>query len=304
MVAQKTQRSGEASSVSVALDVIIVTFASRDLIQVCLDSLFEHRPQVPMRVFVVDNASPDDTVEVVRSKYPLVELIARGSNDGFSVANNVALRLTSSPYVLVLNPDTRLESGTLDHLIGVMERDATIGVLGCRLLTRDGTLDHAAKRSFPSPTTALKYFALKAIGRTGSNYTRPDVGELDFADVDAVNGAFMLVRSAALLDVGLLDERYWMYGEDLDWCARFHREGWRVVYDGRVIAHHLKGGSTSGRRPLRQNYHFHRSMLVFYRDHASKRHFIEDALVSGGVWARFATTSAVASVQRVVRRAR
>jgi GT2 family glycosyltransferase len=251
---------------------------------------------------VVDNDSPDDTVDVVRSGFPEARVIARSTNDGFAVANNVALRLSDAPYVLVLNPDTRLEPGTLDHLITHMERDASIGVLGCRLLTSDGSLDHAAKRSFPSPLTAAKYFMLRAVGRTGSEYVRPDIPDDGVSDVDAVNGAFMLLRGEALRSVGLLDEKYWMYGEDLDWCARFLAAGWRVVYDGRVVAHHIKGGSTSGRRPLKLNYHFHKSMLLFYRDHMSTGRRIMDAAVAAGVWVRFGATSALAGAERIGRR--
>lgn len=287
---------------TLALDVVIVTYASRNLIRACLDSLYEFAPSIPMRVFVVDNNSPDDTVAVVETEFPSATMIARPTNDGFAVGNNVALRASEAPYVLVLNPDTRLEPGTLDHLIGEMERDLTIGVLGCRLLTADGSLDHAAKRSFPSPVTAAKYFMLKAVGRTGSDYVRPDIADDDVADVDAVNGAFMLIRGDALKQVGPLDEKYWMYGEDLDWCARFLKAGWRVVYDGRVVAHHIKGGSTSGRRPLKLNYHFHRSMVLFYRDHVSTGRRAADLAVAGGVWARFGATSAVSAVETAIRK--
>ena len=280
------------------LDVVIVTYASRNLIRACLQSLFDFAPSIPMSVSVIDNDSPDDTVAVVRTEFPSAAVIARSSNDGFAVANNVALNASQASYVLVLNPDTRLEPGTLDHLIDEMERDPSIGVLGCRLLTADGSLDHAAKRSFPSPVTAAEYFLLKAIGRTGSDYVRPDIADGDVADVDAVNGAFMLIRGAALKQVGPLDEKYWMYGEDLDWCARFLKAGWRVVYDGRVVAHHIKGGSTSGRRPLKLNYHFHKSMLLFYNDHVSTGKWPIDAAVTAGIWARFAASSVLTGIMR------
>ncbi|WP_109210445.1 MULTISPECIES: glycosyltransferase family 2 protein [Microbacterium] len=288
-------------STHASLDVVIVTYASRDLIRECLGSLFASPPRIPMNVVVVDNDSPDDTVEVVTSEFPSVNVVARPTNDGFAVANNVALRQSGAEYVLVLNPDTRIEPGTLDHLIGEMAADKTIGVLGCRLLTADGTLDHASKRSFPSPVTAAKYFLMKAAGRTGSDYVRPDIPDDGRADVDAVNGAFMLLRGDAMRGVGLLDEKYWMYGEDLDWCARFLAAGWRVVYDGRVVAHHLKGGSTSGRRPLKLNYHFHRSMLLFYRDHVSRGVVLVDVAVAAGVWARFGASALASAVQRLVR---
>lgn len=287
-----------------SLDVVIVTYANRELITVCLDSLFEYAPRsARMNVYIADNASPDDTVAVVSEGYPQVTLIARASNDGFAVANNELIARTTAEYVLILNPDTRMEPGTLDHLLTVMAEEKDIGVLGCRLLTADGTLDHAAKRSFPSPASALKYFALRAFGRSGSDYVRPDVGESDVADVDAINGAFMLIRRDALDRVGGLDERYWMYGEDLDWCARFHKAGWRVVYDGRVKAHHAKGGSTKGSRPPRLNYHFHRSMVIFYLDHGRDRRSPLDIAVIAGVWLRFAMTTVTGSIRNAIRTA-
>ncbi|UOE44313.1 glycosyltransferase family 2 protein [Agromyces larvae] len=288
-------------AIDCGLDVVIVTYASEAHIRQCLDSLFRHRPSCEMRVLLVDNDSPDSTLDVVRGDYSEVLVIAREHNDGFAVANNAALRATTAPFVLVLNPDTEIEAGTLDHLMSVMANEQSIGVLGCRLLTADGTLDHASKRSFPSPMTAAKYFLLKAIGRSGSAYVRPDVDENSIADVDAINGAFMLVRARAMDEVGLFDEKYWMYGEDLDWCARFHSAGWRVVYDGTVVAHHLKGGSTGGRRPMRLNYHFHRSMEIFYLDHVSSGHRLADAIVSMGIWLRFALTSVSHSVANATR---
>lgn len=281
------------------LTTVIVTYASEPLIRSCLDSVLANAPSCGMKLVVVDNSSPDRTVEIVRTEYPTVEVIARSTNDGFAVANNRALRDLSTEYVLVLNPDTRIEAGTLDHLIASMDADATIGVMGCRLLTKDGTLDHAAKRSIPSPLQAASYFALRAVGRTGSGYVRPDLDDDAIADVDAINGAFMLIRAGALSEVGLLDENYWMYGEDLDWCVRFRAAGWRVVYDGSVIAHHLKGGCAPGPRKLRLNYHFHRSMAVFYLAHQRTNIFL-DAVIIAAIWSRFALTTASGSVRRAL----
>ncbi|MRG60429.1 glycosyltransferase [Agromyces sp. CFH 90414] len=291
-----------AAPVMTTLDVVVVTYGRSDLVRECLSSLQAARPATPMTVMVVDNASPDDTPDVVGREFPWVELRRRPTNDGFAVANNAVLRDSTAKFVLLLNPDTRMEPGTLDHLIAVMEDNPDIGMIGCRLLTADGGMDHAAKRSIPTIRSAIAYFALRAVGRSGSAYLAPEVGDEDFADVDAINGAFMLVRGAALGEVGLLDETYWMYAEDLDWCVRFRAAGWRVVYDGSVIAHHLKGGSSDGPRRLRLNYHFHRSMAVFYRQHSRSGNPMIDGVAIAGIWSRFALTSLLNGMTRAVRK--
>ena len=139
----------------------------------------------------------------------------------------------------------------------------------CRLEQRDGTLDHAAKRSFPTPLGSLAHFAGVGdrLGPRFGQYKAPELGEHELGDVDAVNGAYMLIRKTAMDEVGLLDEGYWLYMDDLDWCYRFKQAGWRVVYDGRVSSLHVKGGTTKEKshRGLRHNVAFHRSMGRFYR---------------------------------------
>ncbi|WP_022894015.1 glycosyltransferase family 2 protein [Agromyces subbeticus] len=282
----------------VDLDVVIVTYGRSDLVRECLDSLESAKPRIPIRVSVVDNNSPDDTPAMVEREFPNVLLTRRSGNDGFAVANNVVLRESAAAYVLLLNPDTRVEPGTIDHLIEVLERETDVGMIGCRLLTADGSPDHAAKRSIPTLSTAAHYFLLRALGRTGSAYVRPDITDDTVADVDAVNGAFMLVRREALAEVGPLDERYWMYAEDLDWCVRFRNTGWRVVYDGSVIAHHLKGGSSSGPRRVPLNYQFHRSMALFYLRHLRSRSVVVDVLVVAAIWSRFGVSVVVNAMSR------
>ena len=259
------------------LEIVIVSAGSaRELVHDCLRSLERHPlRQGPTSVWLVDNASADGTAETVRAEFPWVRLVALDRNSGFCIANNIALRASTAPYVLLLNPDTEVLDGSLDHMVELMRERPDVGVAGCRLVLRDGSFDHAAKRSFPSPLSALAHFT--GIGRGGNapgalaQYRAPDLGEHDTGEVDAVNGAFMLVRRAALEQVGLLDERYWLYAEDLDWCYRFKQAGWRVLYDGRVSVVHVKGGThvrrvnRSRHRGLRENAAFHRSMGRFYR---------------------------------------
>lgn len=252
------------------LDVVIVAYNCRELLGRCLRSLEAHPASLAcMRVWVVDNASSDGTVEFVRQEFPDVELEPLADNVGFSAANNLVLRRTSAPYVLLLNPDTEVTAGALDHCLHTIIARDSVGMLGCQLRLPDGTFDHAAKRSFPTPVAALAHFT--GIGRHAeagpqlAQYRAPDIAEDGSGVVDAVNGAFMLVRTAAMQEVGLLDEGYWLYMEDLDWCYRFHQAGWPVWYEGGATVIHVKGGTSGARRARRQNVAFHRGMGRFYR---------------------------------------
>ncbi|HWQ23968.1 MAG TPA: glycosyltransferase family 2 protein, partial [Gaiellaceae bacterium] len=222
------------------LDVVIVSYRSRELLRDCLESLRAHPPRAGASIRVVDNASHDGTAEMVRERFPEVELIAATANLGFSAANNLAIRRGRAPFVLALNPDTRVTEGALDHMLALMERQPTVGIAGCRLEREDGTFDHAARRSFPTPLGALGHFL--RVGRHSraparlAQYRAPDV---ERGPVDAVNGAFMLIRRRALDEVGLFDEGYWLYMEDLDLCYRFAQAGWVTWYEPDVAVVHV-----------------------------------------------------------------
>lgn len=271
------------------VDVIMVTYGRSDLVRRSLGALLASCERGVVRVTVVDNNSPDDTPDVVSVEFPQVRLLRRTDNPGFSVSNNQALALATAPFVLLLNPDTELLWPTISYLINELENDPTIGMIGCRLILDDGSFDHAAKRSIPTPLQALQYFTGRVLGRKVGSYVVNEVPETGVSDVDALNGAFMLVTRTALDTVGGLDERYWMYVEDLDWCVRFRDAGWRVVYDGRVTAVHVKGGSSGNRRSLKLNYEFHRSIAIFYRQHlAGSNPAVLNPLIISAIWVRFA----------------
>lgn len=286
-----------------SLTVVIVTFGKPELVANCLESLRECAGEVDrLSVVVVDNASPDDTADVVAERFPEVKLLREPRNGGFAVANNRALRAVDSPWVLLLNPDTQLLPGTLAHVLEQGAEHPEAGVIGCRLETADGTFDHASKRQIPTPASALRYFFRG--GRRDSSYLAPDVDERGVGYVEAINGAFMLVRVDAMRTVGLLSEKYWMYGEDLDWYVRFTQAGWRILYDGRVTCVHLKGAISGRARSLRLNWHFHKSMLVFFNDHAKSGNILLDATVRVGIAGRFLTRSARDGVVRAGERIR
>jgi GT2 family glycosyltransferase len=282
--------------------VIVSSTGARDLLRACLETLRENPyGGGAMLVHVVDNASTDGTPEMVRDEFPEVKLHALDWNSGFCVANNIALRELRAPYVLVLNPDTEIYPGSLDHMMQLMEDNPRIGMSSCRLEQRDGTLDHAAKRSFPTPLGALYHFvgAGDRLGGRFSQYKAPELDEYALGEVDAVNGAYMLIRKTAMDEVGLLDEGYWLYMDDLDWCYRFKDAGWQVVYDGRVSSMHVKGGTTKRKRHrgLKHNVAFHRSMGRFYRKfYAGKNPLMDIAiyLAIGGKLAISLFRSAIA----------
>jgi N-acetylglucosaminyl-diphospho-decaprenol L-rhamnosyltransferase len=285
------------------IDVVIVSYRCEGLLRDCLTSLRENPPAGEMSVHVVDNASGDGTAEMVRREFPEVRLTECPQNTGFSVANNVAIRAGSAPYVLILNPDTRITPGSLDSLLDLMESRPEVGVSGPRLELNDGSLDHAAKRSFPTPVSALAHFT--GIGRKRDSgalaaYRAP---EIESGQVDAVNGAFMLTRRAALDQVGLFDEGFWMYMEDLDLCYRLAQAGWVTWYDPDVTVMHVKAGTSGTERSFRLNRAFHYGMYRFYRKHYAGDHNpLFNLAIYAGILAKLTVTVVKTELRRARRR--
>jgi N-acetylglucosaminyl-diphospho-decaprenol L-rhamnosyltransferase len=284
------------------LEVVVVSHAAEGLLRNCLRSLREHPAQGGMRVTVVDSGSPDSIPDMVAREFPQVRLIRCG-NVGFSAANNLVLRESEAPAVLLLNPDTEVREGTLDAALARLWSEQRIGMVGVRLVTESGELDHACKRSFPTPLGALAHFT--GIGRSNgaagalSQYRATHLDEDEPGEVDAVNGAFMLCRGKAVREVGLLDEGYWLYMEDLDWCRRFWDAGWRIVYEPAGVALHVKGGSSGTRRAPKQEIAFHRGMGRFYRRFDAPEHNpLLNAAVYAGIAAKLATSLAITVARR------
>lgn len=284
------------------LDVVIVSHGAEELLRRCLRSLQQHPASGEMRVTVVDSGSPDATPDMVEREFPAVRLLRRG-NIGFSAANNLVLRESEAEAALLLNPDTEVYAGTLDAALARLRGDVRIGMVGVKLVTETGELDHACKRSFPTPLAALAHFT--GVGRRDgaagslSQYRATHLGDDEPGEVDAVNGAFMLCRTAAVRQVGLLDEGYWLYMEDLDWCRRFWGAGWKVFYEPSGVALHVKGGSSGARRAPRQEIAFHRGMARFYRRFdAPQRSSLVNAAVYAGIGAKLAVSLAITASKR------
>jgi GT2 family glycosyltransferase len=283
------------------LEVVIVSHGAEALLRRCLESLREHPPEsASMKVTVVDSGSTDGTPDMVAREFPEFRL-ERRANIGFSAANNLVLRESRADAILLLNPDTEVYAGTLDTCLARLAADPAIGMVGAKLVREDGELDHAAKRSFPTPLAALAHFT--GIGRGASageslsQYRATHLGEDEPGEVDAVNGAFMLCRAEAVVQVGLLDEGYWLYMEDLDWCHRFWDAGWKVFYEPRAVALHVKGGSSASRRAPKQEIAFHRGMGRFYRRFdAPEANPLLNAAVYAGIGAKLAVSLAITAL--------
>jgi len=285
------------------LDIVIVSFRCESLLRDCLASLRQHPASVPITVRVIDNASRDGTAEMVVREFPEVELTVNERNRGFAAATNQGLRAGRSRFALVLNPDTRVMVGALDTVLAAMERDGRIGIAGPRLVLEDGSFDHAAKRSFPTPVSALGHFS--GVGRRRgargplAAYRAPDV---DSGEVDAVNGAFMLIRRSALDEVGFFDEGYWMYMEDLDLSYRMKQAGWLTWFEPSAEVIHVKGGTSGPVRSPRLEYAFHYGMWRFYRKHyAAVRGPVVNAAIYAGIAAKLAWAVVSAPFRRLGR---
>lgn len=260
-------RTGPDGGESCELAVVIVSYGARELLRACLVSLEQQR-DVEMVVHVVDNASPDGSARMVRDDFPWVRLTALDENLGFARANNLVLRATGEPSVLVLNPDTRLPAGSLRACLDQLARERHTGVLSPRLVDDRGRPDPRCRRGFPTVWSALCTLARVdgLLGRRAGDYPARWLDPEAAGDVVAVSGAFMLMRRAALEEVGLFDERYFMYGEDLDLCLRMREAGWAVRYWPGAEVVHIGGGSTgTGLAPAAARDAWFRSMGPFLR---------------------------------------
>jgi hypothetical protein len=283
------------------VSVVIVSHNCREPLRACLHSLDEERMLTSLEVVVVDNDSNDETGYAVASEFPWVQLIVNRTNAGFARAINEGVRFTTGEYVLLLNPDTVVPAGAIGRVVGELGRRPSVGMLGCKLVRPDGSFDHACKRGFPTVLSALYYFSGLA-GRFPDSprfaqYTAAHLDIDETGTVDAINGAFMLVRRSVAEEIGWLDERYWLWAEDLDWCQRFWERGWEVLYWPEVEVIHLKSASVGEHRSLRLNLAFHRSIWLYYKKHHAPHHSpLLSALVGLGVWSKFfasATANAV-----------
>ncbi len=250
----------------VDLSVIIVNWNTCSLLMQCIDSIQGSKPGYSFDIWVIDNHSTDDSVQMIRQDYPTVSLIGNTENVGFSRANNQALRLCSGRYVLLLNSDAFVQENALARMIQFMEAHAEAGIVGANLFYPDGRPQMAHG---PLPSLVSEMISLLGLDR----FQRRAGNGLDkgWIETGVVGGACLLARRSMLDQIGLLDERYFMFSEEIDLCRRAHQAGWKVAFlpSARVI--HLEGGST-GRTPERILRLYRSKLLYFEKHHGQVAH--------------------------------
>jgi N-acetylglucosaminyl-diphospho-decaprenol L-rhamnosyltransferase len=271
-------QTGTPDGAPLDLAIVILNYNTCDLLRNCLHSLQAQPPSLRVGVCVVDNASTDDSVAMLRHEFPNVHLIVNQANIGYSAGNNVGLRrfgfgrtpAASTPrYALLLNPDTLVPPGALAAMVRFMDEHPQLGVAGPRVRRPDGSLDRACRRSFPTPQ--VSFYRMAGLSRLFPRSRRFNAYNLDYLPEDAVHpvdsvvGAYMQVRGAAIAQAGLLDESFFMYGEDLDWAKRIKDAGWEVWYNGQVEITHVKEAASS--QSAKARIDFYEAMWLFYVKH-------------------------------------
>ena len=252
------------------LSIIIVNYNAGKLLERCLSSVYAQTKQIPFDVWVVDNHSTDTSVPMMRQSFPQVNLIENKKNVGFAKANNQAITKCTGDYILLLNPDTLVLQNAIEKVVDFMDANPTVGICGCKVLNEDRTLQLACRRSIPTPEVAFfrltglsKLFPKsKIMAKYNLTYLDPDSPH----QVDAVSGAFLMIRKKVIDSIGLLDERFFMYGEELDWCLRTKKAGWPVMYYPNAEIIHYKG-ECSKFNHRKAALEFYRSMYLFHKKH-------------------------------------
>ena len=258
------------SAADIDLAIIVVNWNTRDLLEQCLQSVYATVKGILFEVYVVDNGSTDGSAEMVRSSFSKVRLIQNKDNVGFVRANNQAIELSQGRYVLLLNSDTRVLPGSLNTIIQLMDDNSRVGIAGVRLLNSDGSFQASYT---PFPTLWREFLMLSTLGRRILHPHFPSCGPKTEKGAQRIKGylegAFLMARRGAVNKVGGLDERIFMYAEDVDWCYRFHQAGWEIWYLPQApIIHH--GGQSSKKRPGRMEAELYRSRVYFFSKHYGK----------------------------------
>jgi O-antigen biosynthesis protein len=253
------------------LSVIIVSFNVRNYLYHCLNSVKSAADKIDCEIFVVDNNSEDGSSEMIRNEFPDVRLILNKNNCGFSVANNQAIRQSAGRFVLLLNPDTLVEKDTFTACIDFMNKHTDCGALGVRMIDGDGLFLPESKRAFPTPLTAFfKIFGFSYLFPNSpllNKYYLPQIMSRQTSLTEVIAGAFMFIRQEALNKSGLLDEDFFMYGEDIDLSYRLSQTGYKNYYFPEIQIVHFKGKSTS-RNSYKDILQFYKAMRIYSRKRA------------------------------------
>ncbi len=275
----------------VDVSLVIVNWNTRDDLRTCLRSVFDETKDVSIEVFVVDNASADGSAQMVRSEFPAVTLVANDTNRGFAAANNQGLARAAGRYALLLNPDTSVVDGAIGRTVRIADADTGIGVLGCQVLLDEHEIQPTCFRFSSAFDEFLINTGLDRLVPASWFGGGPGMRTWDrrsARDVEVVSGMYMLVRREAMAEVGVMDDAYFVYAEEADWCFRFKKAGWRCAFTPEArIFHHDGGGKSTSQIRAKMYVQLQKSILIFHRKNLG--------------WASFAAVKSVYVVTNAVR---
>ncbi len=254
------------------LSIIIVSWNVKAELLECLRSIYANRPSETFEIILVDNASKDGTVEAARQQYPDITLLANQQNKGFAAANNQGIKTAKGQYILLLNPDTIIHPGSLDKLLEFMDANPRAGACGPKLLNSDNTVQRSV-RKYPTFRAMLyRHSVFKLLGLFKNHYRQWRMKDFAYekqTNIEQLMGAALMVRAETIDQVGLLDEDFFIYYEEVDWCRRINQAGWQVVFVPQAVITHL-GGASSVQIPAANRFIMLSSMLKFFRKHKGR----------------------------------
>ena len=272
------------------LSIIIVNYKTKDLTLQTLSSVFKAKPlRGKMEVILIDNGSEDNTPKLAKKKFPQLKTIVSSENLGFAGGNNLGMRKAKGRYVLLLNSDTLIKKDTLIKMVDFMDKHPQVGLATCRVNLFHGGLDPASHRGFPSPWAAFTYYSglekLLPQSKLFGQYHQGWKNLKTTHQIDSPTGAFFFLRKKALNQVGLLDETFFMYAEDLDLAYRIKQAGWQIMFTPITTITHLKGASGLKKKVkqklpseakvirIKITQDFFKAMKIFYKKHYKKKYF-------------------------------
>ncbi len=271
------------------LSIIIVNYNTKDLLKASLNSIKQNTHNIDYEIIVIDNHSKDNSVTMIEEQFPDVKLVKNSYNAGYSKANNQGIQIAKGKYILLLNSDTEVKESALNKAVQFMEERTDVGICGFKLLNEDGSIQLSC-RSFPTFSTALfnRYSIITRLfpnNKYSKEYLLLDWDHNEIREVDWVSGACMLIRRNVIEEIGILEEKFFMYSEDVDLCYRAKERGWKIVYyPFSEVMHYI--GKSSENRQLLSIFERHKSMYIYYKKHYSREILFMDLITFSAILVR------------------
>lgn len=265
------------TSSNLELSICIVGINAFDYLQKCLESISSSKIDVQYEIIYVDNHSSEEGIDQIQGQFPGLVIIRNTQNDGFARANNQGIRIAKGRFILLLNPDTIVDKNAIQNMLDYLRQNPETGIVGPKVLNSDGTFQPHCKRGEARPWEVICYFSrlsrLFPRNPFFSGYLQGHLDENLTHSVPSISGCCMLIRKEVIDQIGLLDERFFAYQEDTDYCVRARKAGWNVTYYPSAQIVHFGGKGGAGVQPYKTTYEWHRSYFLYYKKHLARDYF-------------------------------